>query len=164
MDSPSLLFKSKNIMTKKYGIRNTSECVLRLSVGKGSVVCNFTNGNLQSKEPIPASYTTSNPIIQHVIEHCKMFLGGKVFLMAEYDNSPKVETSASVKAEPEKTKKTTKKAERKAVVNEDVRTFGEAVTVLMTEDGVKMSDLKSVESCLRVAEGLGISFPNLKVE
>lgn len=150
------------MITKKYGIRNTSECVLRLPVGKGSVVCNFTNGNLQSKEPIPASYTTSNPIIQHVIEHCEKFLGGKIYIMAKYDNEAP-EEAPGVKAEPEKPKKT-KKVERKARVMDEVTTFGEAVTALMTEDGVKTSDLKSVESCIRVAENLGISFPNLKAE
>lgn len=148
------------MITKKYGIRNTSECVLRLPVGKGSVVCNFTNGNLQSKEPIPASYTTSNPIIQHVIEHCEKFLGGKIYIMAEYDNEASEETPG-IKAEPEKPKKAKRVKTR---IIDDVRTFGEAVTILMTEDGVKTSDLKSVESCIRVAESLGISFPNLKAE
>ena len=151
-------------MTKKYGIRNTSECVLRLNAGKSTIVCNFTNGNLQSKEPIPASYTTSNPIIQHVIEHCEKFLGGKIFVMAEYNNEPKDEAVQSVKTETEKPKKVAKRAEKKPRVNEDVKTFGEAVTILMTEDGVKMSDLKDVESCIRIAEELGISFPNLKAE
>jgi hypothetical protein len=150
-------------MTKKYGIRNTSECVLRLPVGKNVVVCNFTNGNLQSREPIPASYTTSNPIIQHVIEHCEKFLGGKIFLMASWENESIVEAVSEAKVEPEKPKKP-KKVERKPKVNEDVRSFGEAVTALMTEDGVKVSDLTSVESCLRVAESLNISFPNLKEE
>lgn len=150
-------------MTKKYGIRNTSECVLRLPVGKNVIVCNFTNGNLQSREPIPASYTTSNPIIQHVIEHCEKYLGGKIFLMAQWENAPK-EDESTAKVESEKGKKPAKKAERKPKVNEDVRTFGDAVTALMTEEGVKVSSLTSVEACLRVAEGLNISFPNLKTE
>lgn len=144
-------------MTKKYGIKNTSECVIRIPVGKSVVICNFVDGNLQSREPIPASYTTTNPIIQHVIEHCEMFMGGKIFLMAEYDNG--AEETEPVKVAPEKPKKT---KTRKVKVNESVTTFGEAVTALMMEDGVKVSELSDVESCLRVAEELGISFPNLK--
>lgn len=143
-------------MTKKYGIKNTSECVIRIPVGKTEVVCNFADGNLQSREPIPASYTTNNPIIQHVIENSSMFKGGKIFLMAEYDNGGE---EVPVKAEPEKPKKARAKKPR---VNESVTTFGEAVTALMMEEGVKPADLGSVESCLRVAEELGISFPNLK--
>lgn len=154
--SPPFL-KSKNMSTKKYGIKNTSECVIRIPIGKSVVICNFVDGNLQSREPIPASYTTTNPIIQHVIEHCEMFVGGKIFLMAEYDNG--AEETEPVKVTPEKPKKT---KIRKAKVNESVTTFGEAVTALMMEDGVKVSELGDVESCLRVAEELGISFPNLK--
>lgn len=86
-----------------------------------------------------------------------MFMGGKIFLMAEYDNG--AEETEPVKVAPEKPKKT---KTRKAKVNESVTTFGEAVTALMMEDGVKVSELGDVESCLRVAEELGISFPNLK--
>lgn len=147
-------------MTKKYGIRNTSECVLRLPVGKSVVVCNFTNGNLQSREPIPASFTTDNPIVQYAIETCDRFKSNKIFIMAEYGDEPSVEVAPAV--EPEKPKKAAKKAERKPKVNEDVKTFGEAVTALMTEDGVKVGDLTDVDACLRKAEELGISFPNLK--
>jgi hypothetical protein len=154
-------------MTKKYGIRNTSECVLRLPVGKGWVVCNFTNGNLQSREPIPASYTTSNPIIQYAIENCDRFKSKKIFIMSEYGNDPEpeneVETAPAV-VEPEKPKKAKKaaKTDKATRVNEDVKTYGEAVTVLMTMDGVTMSDLPDVDACIRVGEELGISFPNLK--
>lgn len=146
-------------------MRNTSECVLRLPVGKGWVVCNFTNGNLQSREPIPASYTTSNPIIQYAIENCDRFKSKKIFIMSEYGNDAEAETEVAPKVvEPEKPKKVKKavKTERETRVNEDVKTYGEAVTVLMTMGGVEMADLKDVDSCLRVAEELGISFPNLK--
>lgn len=146
-------------------MRNTSECVLRLPVGKGWVVCNFTNGNLQSREPIPASYTTSNPIIQYAIENCDRFKSKKIFIMSEYGNDAEVEAEVAPKVvEPEKPKKVKKavKTERETRVNEDVKTYGEAVTVLMTMGGVEMADLKDVDSCLRVAEELGISFPNLK--
>lgn len=153
-------------MTKKYGIRNTSECVLRLPVGKGTVVCNFTNGNLQSREPIPASYTTSNPIIQYAIETCDRFKSKKIFIIAEYGDEEEIENevAASPVVEPEKPKKAKKaaKASKESRVMENIKTYGEAVTVLMTMDGVVMSDLKDVESCIRIAEELGISFPNLK--
>lgn len=148
-------------MTKKYGIRNTSECVLRLPVGKSTVVCNFTNGNLQSREPIPASFLTDNPIVQYAIETCDRFKSNKIFIMAEYGDAPKVESVPAEKAEPAKAKKA-KKADKGIRVNEDVKTFGEAVTALMTEEGVQLSDLSSVEACIRKAEEIGISFPNLK--
>lgn len=146
-------------MKKKYGIKDTSECVIRLTIGKANIVCNFTNGNLQSREPIPASYTTDNPIIQYALESCQRFQRGKIFIMAEYGSDEKVTETPATKPEPKKVKA---KAERKARVMENVTTHGEAVTALMMEDGVNRSDLGDIEGCIRQAKEVGISFPNLK--
>lgn len=158
---PSLIFyKNQNYMKKKYGIKGISECVLRLPVGNTVVVCNFTNGDLQSREPIPASYTTSNPIVQHVIESCDKFKNGKIYIMAEYGDDPApAETPA---AAPKAKAKASKKIEREPRVMENVKTYGDAMTVLMTENGVNLGELKSVEDCIAKAAELGISFPNLK--
>lgn len=92
-----------------------------------------------------------------------MFVSGKVFIISEdQDATPVVETP-----KPTKTTKATKapKAEtapRTARVMEDVKTLGDAVTVLMTENGVVGSDLIDIPSITRKAKELGISFPNLK--
>jgi len=144
-------------MTKKYGIKNTSECVLRLKVGKADIVCNFTNGNLQSREPIDASFVTSNPIAQFAIESCEKFKNGKIYIMAEYGDS----APAAVSAKTEQPKKKAAKTEKKERVMENVKSFGDAVTVLAMENDVKGSDLVDIDSCLRKAAELGISFPNL---
>lgn len=152
----SLPFLNSRIMTKKYGIKNTSECVIRIPAGKTVIVCNFVDGNLQSREPIPASYTTDNPIIQHKIETCEKFINGKIFLMAAYDNAADEEPATVEQEKPKKAKS------KKVRINENVTTFGDAVTALMLEDNVKVSSLTDIDACLRVAEELGISFPNLK--
>jgi hypothetical protein len=146
-------------MTKKYGIKNTSECVLRLPVGKSVVVCNFTNGNLQSREPIPASFTTNNPIAQYAVENCDIFKNGKIFIMAVYDDEP---APAATPAPKTKAPKNNKKAEKETRVMENVKTFGDAMTVLMTESGVALGELNNVEDCIAKAAELGISFPNLE--
>lgn len=141
-------------------MRNTKECVLKLQRGKATIVCPFTRGNLQSKEPIPATYTTSNEVIQGILETSPMFANGKVFIVAEYpeaSDAPVVE----VKAEPKKAK-AAKSEPRKARTVESVKTFGDAVTMLMTENGVVASDLTSLDSVLKKAAELNISFPNLK--
>lgn len=151
-------------MKKKYGIKGISECVLRLPVGSATVVCNFTNGDLQSREPIPASYTTDNPVVQHVIESCDKFKNGKIYIMAEYDDEPAIVTGPvpSQKAKTTKPKKAEKDlVEKEPRVMENVHTMGEAMTVLMTECGV-LGDLQSVEDCIAKATELGILFPNLK--
>lgn len=142
---------------KTYGMRGISECVLRLEIGKASITCNFTNGNLQSRQPIPAQYTTANPIVQHAIESCEKYKSGKIFVVSEYTTEPEPE------AEPveEKPKKKAKVAKTTRVM-ENVRTYGDAMTALMTESEVNVGELKDINDCLAKAAELGISFPNLK--
>lgn len=145
-------------------MRNTKECVLKLQRGKATIVCPFTRGNLQSREPVPASFSTSNEVIQGVLETSPMFASGKIFIISEdQDVAPVVvETPKPTKAaKPSKAPKA-ETAPKTARVMEDVRTLGDAVTVLMTENGVVGSDLIDIPSITRKAKELGISFPNLK--
>lgn len=140
-------------------MRNTKECVLKLQRGKATIVCPFTRGNLQSREPIPATYTTSNEVIQGILESSPMFANGKIFIVAEYAEKKAVLVE-EVKPEPKKAK-ASKAEPKKARVVESVKTFGDAVTTLMTENGVVASDLTSLDNVLKKAAELGISFPNL---
>lgn len=150
-------------MKKTYGMRNTKECVLKLQRGKATIVCPFTKGNLQSREPVPASFTTSNTIIQGVLEESPMFMGGKIFVMATYSDA-EVAEAEPVKTETKKTpgKRAAKAEPKEARVMEHVKTFGDAVTVLMTESDVAASDLTDIANVIRKAAEIGISFPNLK--
>ena len=144
-------------------MKGVSECVFRAPVGKATVICTFTDGNLQSREPIPATFTTENPIVQAVIESCELYASKKIFLMASYgEEAPVVETPKAVETpKPTKTKKADSKKGR---VMEEVKTFGDAVTVLMKEGDIAASDLTDITSVVRKASELGISFPNLKSE
>lgn len=144
-------------MKKTYGMRNTKECVLKIQKGKATIVCPFTGGNLQSREPIPATYTTDNPVIQGVIETTPMFANGKIYVASQYGEPEEV----VVVAEKPAAKKTAKKNKPEPRVKENVRTFGDAMTVLMTEAEVNISELKTIEDCVKKAEELGISFPNI---
>ena len=154
-------------MKKTYGMRNTKECVLKIQKGKATIVCPFTNGNLQLKEPIPASFTTTNPVVQGVLEAHPMFQSGKIYLIATYVETAVEEPAPGVKAEPKaksgkgKAAKAEAEAKKERVI-ENVKTFGDAVTALMMESDVAASDLTSVESVVRKAAELGITFPNLK--
>jgi hypothetical protein len=154
-------------MTKKYGIRGISEAVLRFERGKTKIVCPFTGGNLISREPIPASYTTSNAIVQATIEDSEMFLHGKVYIMSEYgDVTPSapaaVETHAKETVGKSKSKSKSKGSKSSdAKVIENVETYSDAVTALMAE-GASVSEVASLDACIATAEKMNILFPNLK--
>ena len=152
-------------MKKTYGIEGVSECVFRLPVGKAVVSCRFTDGNLLSREPQPATFTTDNPVVQAVIESCEMYQSGRVFLLASYGEPEPTAEEVKTEAEPEvKPEVAKKKKSTKTKVMENVRSYGEAVTALMTVAEVKMSEVADVEGCIRKAAELGISFPNLNKE
>lgn len=159
---PPLFFHKKEytMSTKKYGMRGVCEYVLRIPCGKATIVCNFTNGNLQSRNPIPASMTTANPIVQRVIEASEKFKNKKIFLMAEYIDEAPAPVEKPKAEEPKISVKKARKAAKAVNVMEDVTTHAEAVNALMAE-GAEIGSLGDVESCIRVAEGLGILFPNL---
>lgn len=154
-------------MRKTYGMMGVSESVLRLPVGKTTVIATFTDGNLQSRVPTPATCTTENIIAQVAIESCEMFANKKIFLISVSGEESEVESVVEPEVEdktattPKKTK-TTKTDTKKTRVMADVKTFGDAVTALMTENEVSASDLVDVASVVRKAAELGISFPNLK--
>lgn len=145
-------------------MRGISEAVLRFERGKVSITCPFTNGNLLSKEPMPASFVTSNPIVQRVIETSEMFLNGKVYIVAEYGDPSPAAVAAPVKEAASKGKPKTKSKGSKnadARIMENVCTYSDAVTALMAE-GATVSEVASMDACIAKAEELGILFPNLK--
>ena len=105
--------------------------------------------------------TTANPIVQRVIESSEKFKNKKIFIMAEYEDSmpaPEVKAAPAPKVDIKKARKAAKAAVR---VNEEVRTHADAVTVLMAEGDVNIADLSDVAACIKKAEELGMSFPNL---
>ena len=141
-------------------MKGVSECVLRIPVGKTTIICPFTDGNLPSRVPAPATFATENPIVQTIIESCEMYKNNKIYLMS-VSGETEVEEAPAVEA------KTAKKPAKKAAKTtlrtmENVRTYGDAMTVLMTEAEVNPGELKDVDDCIKKAEELGIAFPNLK--
>lgn len=147
-------------MRKVYKINGKTEVheIFSSPSGKTKYKVTFAKGNLDPKNRVPARYTTDNAIIQDVIESSPKF-NRIIFLEKVYDDVAKAEPVA---AAPVKKAKAVK--EPKMKVKEDVKTVADAVTVLI-EEGASASAIDgTVEGALRVAKGLGISFPNLKEE
>ena len=161
MPSPIFL----RVMRKTYGMKGVSECVFRIPVGKSTIVCTFTDGNLQSRVPAPATFSTENPIVQTIIESCEMFANNKIYLMSVsgevVEANETNEAYEDVKVSAKKTTKKTTKASTTRVM-EEVHTYGDAITALMTESEVNVAELTDVAACKAKAAEIGISFPNLK--
>lgn len=147
-------------MIKVYKINGKTEVheVFTSPSGKAVFKVAFTKGNLDPKNRMPAKCSTSNPIIQAVIENSPKF-NKTIFLDGVYaDGMPEEEQPVA----PIPVKKSKAKPSVKEMP--DVKTIADAATVLVAE-GASAADIDgTVETAVRVAKSMGISFPNLKEE
>lgn len=148
-------------MRKVYKINGKTEVhlVLESASGKTKYKIAFTKGNLDPKQLAPATYSTNDPVIQEVIERDKLF-NKVIFLDKVYGEIAPAAPTAP--AAPAKGKGKGKGETLKEMP--EVTTLADAVTVL-TAEGASAADFDgSVKGAIKIAKGLGLSFPNLKGE
>lgn len=134
------------MLRKTYGVPGKIETVMVLKSGKNNVVINFKGGSIVDFARHPASYATTNPIHQAIIENSAEFKRGEIKLLSvieigETAAAPK-KSGAGVKEYPEITK------------------TQEAIEVLK-EYGVDSAEVKTKADAKRFAAENNISFPNL---
>ena len=136
------------MLRKTYGVPGKIETVMVLKSGKNDVVINFKGGSIVDFARHPASYATTNPIHQAIIENSAEFKRGEIKLLGVIEvggnataAAPK-KSGAGVKEYPEVTK------------------TQEAIEVLK-EYGVDAADVKTKADAKRFAAEKNISFPNL---
>lgn len=148
-------------MRKVYKINGKTEVhlVLESASGKTKYKIAFTKGNLDPKLLAPATYSTNDPVIQEVIERDKLF-NKVIFLDKVYGEVAPAATPAP--GAPAKGKGKGKGETLKEMP--EVTTLADAVTVL-TAEGASAADFDgTVKGAVKIAKGLGLSFPNLKGE
>lgn len=134
------------MLRKTYGVPGKIETVMVLKSGKNDVVINFKGGSIVDFARHPASYSTTNPIHQAIIENSAEFKRGEIKLLGvieigETATAPK-KSGASVKEYPEVT------GTQKAIE-------------VLKEYGVDAALIKTKTDAKRFAAEKNISFPNL---
>lgn len=83
--------KSKNII---YGVPGMLEYQALINVGGAKMKIPFTNGSSNEAGRTPATFSTSNPIVQLAIENCKEFKSGLIHIVhsVETDNEVYIES------------------------------------------------------------------------
>lgn len=146
--TPVPLF-SKNIviMLKQYGIYGQTQAILNFPIndGKAWFTAEFGRGRIGAGlQNRPATYTTSNPVIQGIIENSAEF-GHliKIVRVSESEEKKAAATDApALTAHPEITSK------------EDAVAF-------LKQNGAKAIHLKDDDSIKKYAAKIGVFFPNL---
>ena len=68
-----------------YGVYNLVEWQARLRVGKGWIEVPFTGGSTTTSGVTPASFTTSDPVVQFAIEKSEPYRRGKIKTVRSID-------------------------------------------------------------------------------
>jgi len=134
-----------------YGIFGMVEQSCLIPIGSGHLRVNFAKGSLSSNGVTPATFVTTNAVVQSAIENSDKYKNGiiklvrSVSLSVEDDGDTVTKSSGSLK------------------VYQDVKNSNQAKEILMsTPYDVSLADLGSKSAVQKKAEELGVSFPNWK--
>ena len=143
---------------KKYEIKNYSEYIINVSVGKRTFSIPFTGGALTNQGSIPASYSTNNEIIQYAIEHSRYFAIGIVYLAQEIKTDEEIKKLAqSSQPTPQPTTKRSS-GEEKEIKKIKVSDLQEAKNYLMENYPISGLSLRGEKSIIEQAKIVGIEF------
>lgn len=149
-----------DLYKKKYGIYGKVEMSVLIPVNKAKLRINFQDGIINAEGVVPASFTTSDPVVQTAIENHEMYLKGRIKLVKKYKIG-EVETETS--SQPSKSESPAPETPQDgSTVYEDVKNAQTAKEVLIREFNVPIIELQDKESIKSKAKELGVSFPNWK--
>ena len=141
---------------KTYGVQGMIEWHALIPFGRGSTMkVDFTGGTLTGYGISPAKFTTSNKMVQDIIERSMYYKTGKIILMNVYDIGGPVE--------PQKKRddaKPVKKDEESTIVSKEEITVSsiEDAREILKERGISWTKLKSEEGVIAMAKSLNIEF------
>lgn len=149
-----------DLYNKKYGIYNYTEYSALIPAGSSRVRVDFTNGSMTVRGVTPATFSTSDEILQALIESSSMYKSGKIKLIEKYkigETSSESKSTSLASSEKSETKSETPASKTYAyVVNSQ-----QAKEILRSEPyNVSLSELGSKADIQSKAKELGVLFPN----
>lgn len=160
---------------KTYGIDYYAERQITIMMGKASLNVLFSGGASTGYGNTPAQFTTSEPIFQHAIEHCPLFLKGgiKILSVIELEDDPKplgveeseeerAEHMARVRAAKETAHDEGEQPQPTEMTEVEVTCIEDAKQYMMDNHGYSARALKTVKNILDAAKHVGVRFKGCK--
>jgi len=162
---------------KTYGIDYFAERQITIMMGKASLNVLFSGGASTGYGNTPAQFATSEPIFQHAIEHCPLFLKGgiKILSVVELEDDPQSHRQGVVETEEERAERMAKVRAAKADVGSkeespeptepvrvDVSCIEDAKQYMMDNFGYSARALKTERNILDAAKRVGVEFVGCK--
>lgn len=151
--------------TKVYGIYGRTTVEINLPVGKAILPLSFERGCLDRKNFRPATYMTSKPAIQAMIENSDLY-GGTIRLVKVYGEEDEAAAPTAEEEAPKQVAKTVKKAAAAAASTgaeakdyPEVTSKEEAYAILKSL-GAKAVELKDTASFKATMNKYNVTFSN----
>lgn len=146
---------------KKYAIYGKVEMSVLIPVNNAKLRVNFANGVITPSGITPATFSTSDPVVQTAIENNRLYLKGmikieKSFKIGEVEVNDEKPVSDEDKNEKEPESQSSVKS------YPDVKNVQSAREILIREYNVPITELQDKERIKMKSEELGIEFPNWK--
>ena len=148
------------MITKVYSYPGITQADILIPAGNASLRVSFKDGYLDPKINRPATFATSDKVVQAIIENSGYF-GRKVFLHDTYGEPEIIPAGGPVFADIPSIEDDEAKGDD---VHPEVTTYEEAVKVLKGLPGVKITQLRTPSACKTVASAKGVVFPNYKFD
>lgn len=144
---------------KKYAIYGKVEMSVLIPVNNAKLRVNFANGVITPSGITPATFSTSDPVVQTAIENNRLYLKGMIKLEKSFKIG-EVEVDDEKPASDEE--KNEKEPESQSSVKSypDVKNVQSAREILISEYSIPIAELQDKERIKMKAEELGIEFPN----
>lgn len=144
---------------KKYAIYGKVEMSVLIPLNNAKLRVNFANGVITPSGITPATFSTSDPIVQTAIENHRLYIKGmikleKSFKIGEVEVNDEKPVSDGDKNE--------KEPESSVKSYPDVKNVQSAREILISEYSIPIAELQDKERIKMKAEELGIEFPNWK--
>lgn len=141
-------------MAKKvYGVIGMMEWHALIPIGKSSLNVKFTGGTLTGYGVTPAKYTTSDAVIQKMIENSEYFKNGRIKLLRVLETmEPKKEMVVETK------KIDITSADEKELETVEVTSLDDAKEYLKDRFNVSWNKLKSKSAIIETAQTYGVKF------
>lgn len=132
-----------------------------IPVNNAKLRVNFANGVITPSGITPATFSTSDPVVQTAIENNRLYLKGmikleKSFKIGEVEVNDEKPVSDEDKNEKEPESQSSVKS------YPDVKNVQSAREILISEYSIPIAELQDKERIKMKAEELGIEFPNWK--
>lgn len=137
---------------KTYGAKGLMEWQCLIRSGKSKLHITFTGGTLTEYGVSAAKYTTSNPIIQDMIERSDYFKNGKIILLKRVEKKSSAEQAQVQEATAKKS------AKGKDFATIKVSSLDDAKEYLVEHFGLSAQDLLTKKSIEAAGKANGVVF------